>query len=134
MQGQVVHRAELLKALLKPVSGKAMQTSKKVTRITEDADGGGVTLEFTDGTQVTADAVIGADGIHGFVRGYVLGNEHPAVKAQFAGFWDCRTLVPIQTAREALGEEYFEEQRQYAWSGDGGFIMHDVLDRGETVQ
>lgn len=24
--------------------------------------------------------------------------------------------------------------RQYGWIGDGGFIMHDVLDEGKTVQ
>ncbi|KAJ8062167.1 hypothetical protein OCU04_008725 [Sclerotinia nivalis] len=105
LQGLVVHRAELLKELLAPVP-----------------------KEY--GTNVEADAVIGADGIHGFVRSYILGKDHPATKARFAGFWDCRSLVSMQKAKEVLGEKYFEEQRQYAWCGDGGFFLHDVLDGG----
>ena len=56
------------------------------------------------------------------------------MKPAFAGFWDCRLLVPIQKARENLGEEHFKEDRQYGWCGDGGFFMHDVLDNGESVQ
>ncbi|KAB8290715.1 hypothetical protein EYC80_008354 [Monilinia laxa] len=132
LQGWVVHRAELLRELLGPVPRESMHTNKKVVGI-EERDGG-IAVSFQDGTVVEADAVIGADGIHGFVRGHVLGEEHPAVKARFAGFWDCRSLVSMQRAKEVLGEKYFEEQRQYVWCGDRGFFLHDVLDGGETVQ
>lgn len=31
-------------------------------------------------------------------------------------------------------KEFFKEDRQYAWVGDGGFIMHDILDDRKTVQ
>lgn len=109
-----------------------MHTNKKVNSITESTEV--VAISFTDGTTVEADAVIGADGIHGFVRGYVLGKEHPATKAQFAGFWDCRNLVTTQKAKEVLEEEYFKIHRQYGWCGDKGFFLHDVLDGGETAQ
>ena len=50
------------------------------------------------------------------------------------GWWDCRNLVPYDKAKDALEEEYFEEDRQYAWVGDGGFMMHDILDNRKTVQ
>lgn len=33
-----------------------------------------------------------------------------------------------------LGSQYFDRDRQYAWSGDGAFIMHDVLDKRTKVQ
>jgi salicylate hydroxylase len=100
----------------------------------DEAEDEGVILCFQDSSKSHADALIGADGVHGHVRKHVLGAEHPALKPTFAGFWDFHLLVPIQKARETLGEEYFKEDRQYGWSGDGGFFMHDVLDNGESVQ
>jgi salicylate hydroxylase len=136
-RGKVVHRAALLLELLKSVPKERMHTNKKLTKIEETSSvNGGVTLHFEDGTQFEADAVAGADGIHGHVRSYILGEEHPALKPTFAGFWDCRALVPIEKARNVLGEQYFPvgEQRQYGWFGDGGFFMHDVLDGEATVQ
>ncbi|KAH9892135.1 hypothetical protein F4778DRAFT_784878 [Xylariomycetidae sp. FL2044] len=44
-----------------------------------------------------------------------------------------RNLVPYQKAVETLGAEYFREDRQYGWAGDGGFLMHDILDNRTTV-
>ncbi|KAF4624981.1 hypothetical protein G7Y89_g13187 [Cudoniella acicularis] len=133
-QGRVVHRAAFLNELLKPIPSSKMFTSKKLTKISTTSPDGEIILSFLDGTEEFVDAVIGADGIHGTVRECVLGAGHPALNPTFAGFWDCRALVPIARAREVLGDEYFKEARQYAWSGDGGFFMHDVLDNGETVQ
>jgi salicylate hydroxylase len=132
-RGKVVHRAALLAELLKPINSKVKHTNKKVTKI-EDAPSKQVTIHFSDASTHTADAVIGADGVRGFVRGYVLGANHPAVPAKPAGLWDCRALLPMAKAKELLGEEYFSEDRQYGFVGDGGFFMHDVLDNGETVQ
>ncbi|KAF2194151.1 FAD/NAD(P)-binding domain-containing protein [Zopfia rhizophila CBS 207.26] len=134
-RGKVVHRAALLTELLKPISQEKMHTNKKVVRI-EDLESGRVLLYFNDGATFEVDAVIGADGVHGYVREYVLGVDHPALKPKFGGFWDARSLVSMQKAKELLGKDYFNEglQRQYGWVGDGGFFMHDVLDGGETVQ
>lgn len=132
-RGKVVHRAALLAELLKPIDKTRMHTDKKVVYI-KDLDTGRVLVHFADGTTFEADAVIGADGVRGYIREYVLGSDHLALKPQFAGFWDARSLIPMQKAKELLGEEYFEVPRQYGWVGDGGFFMHDVLDGGETVQ
>ena len=96
--------------------------------------GGGIELRFQDGSIERADALIGADGIFGFVRKYVLGADDPATEPVYAGWWDCRNLVPLEKAKEKLGERYFVESTQYGWMGDGGFMMHDVLDGGKTVQ
>jgi salicylate hydroxylase len=128
-----VHRASLLSELLKPVPKEFLHTNKKLVKI-EEAEEGGVFLHFLDGTKENADAIIGADGIHGYVREYILGHESPALKPTFAGFWDCRMLVPIEKARKVLGEQYFDKNRQYCWIGDGGFFLHDVLDNGKTLQ
>jgi salicylate hydroxylase len=119
--------------LLKAIPKEMMHTSKKLVKIDSVATGE-ILLSFQDGSKEYVDALIGADGVHGYVREYVLGAGHPALNPTFAGFWDCRSLVPIEKARELLGDEYFKEARQYAWSGNGGFFMHDVLDNGQTIQ
>jgi len=128
----IVHRAAFLRELLKSIPPSAMHVLKKLVRV-EDS-GGGVLLYFSDNTQEYADLLVGADGIHGYVRGYILGPEHPATKPKFSGWWDCRALVPFEKAVEALGDEFFKEHRQHSWLGDGGYMMHDVLNGGETVQ
>ncbi|MCJ1356784.1 MAG: hypothetical protein MMC33_006780 [Icmadophila ericetorum] len=129
----VVHRASFLRELLQPVPRSIMYTSKKLIKV-DDADDKGVLLHFKDGTTELVDALIGADGVHGYVRKHILGADHPATEPVFAGWWDCRNLVPYEKAREKLGEKYFEEDRQYGWLGEGGFIMHDVLEHGKLVQ
>lgn len=68
------------------------------------------------------------------MRRHVLGEQDPASKAVAAGWRDSRLLVPIEKVKERLGAELFQEPREYGWVGDGGFIMHDVLDDGSMVQ
>ena len=47
--------------------------------------GGGIELRFQDGGIERADALIGADGIFGFVRKYVLGADDLATEPVYAG-------------------------------------------------
>ena len=136
VQGRIVHRAALLRELLAPLPPEILSTSKKLVDVVpvDAVAGGGIELHFQDGSIERADLLIGADGIFGFVRKYVLGANDAATEPIYAGWWDCRNLVPMEKAREKLGGRYFVENRQYGWVGDGGFIMHDVLDNGKTVQ
>ena len=62
-----------------------------------------VFLKFADGTSATADAVIGADGIHSFVREFLMGKEE--AKPTFSGSIAYRGLVPMDIAIEKLGAE-----------------------------
>lgn len=128
----IVHRAALLAALVAPLPEEALHVNKKLESI--KTEGSKLHVTFTDGVTETFDAVIGADGIFGSVRKHVLQEDASAHAATPAGFWDCRYLVPFEKAKEKLGAQYFTEHRQYGWCGDGAFIMHDVLDNGETVQ
>ena len=64
---------------------------------------GPVILHFADGTIATADAVIGADGIHSYVREFLIGQEE--AKPVFSGFVAYRGLVPMDAAIEKLGAE-----------------------------
>ncbi|KAJ3494787.1 hypothetical protein NLG97_g3848 [Lecanicillium saksenae] len=128
----IVHRAALLSALIAPLPGNSLHVNKKLQSISINE--GKYKVVFGDGTVETFDAVIGADGIFGSVRKHVLHEATAEHAASPAGFWDCRYLVPFGKAKEKLGAQYFDVHRQYGWCGDGAFIMHDVLDHGETVQ
>lgn len=100
----VLHRAEFLVELMKPVPKELLHTGKKLVGVTA-TDDGSLLLRFEDGTTEPADALIGADGTHSYVRKQILG-DHTAAEPVFAGWWDCRNLVPFEKAKEVLGEEY----------------------------
>ncbi|KAF2683682.1 FAD/NAD(P)-binding domain-containing protein [Lentithecium fluviatile CBS 122367] len=112
-RGKVAHRKELLDKLPAPRPKSHMHSNKRVTNI-EPVSGnsayGSLKIHFQDGSVHEADAVIGADGVHGYVHTHILGPSHPALKSKFS------------------------DQRQYGWIGSGGFFMHDVLDGGKTLQ
>lgn len=131
--GRVVHRASLLRELLAPIPTSRLHASKALSAITT-TNAGDVKVTFRDGQEQTFHAIIGADGIFGAVRRYVLQETAEAEGASPAGFWDCRNVVPLEKAKDALGAQYFEENRQYGWVGHGAFVMHDVLDNGTNVQ
>lgn len=134
--GKVVHRASLLRELLAPLPPSRLHASKALSEITPapGAEDGAVKVTFRDGQEDTFDAIIGADGIFGAVRRHVLQEAAEAESASPAGFWDCRNVVPFERARDTLGAQLFEQDRQYGWAGDGAFIMHDVLENRTKVQ
>ena len=128
-----VHRASLLQELLAPLPKECMHTERKLVAV-DRGDGVSLVLRFQDGSSANVDALIGADGIFGFVRGHVLGRDHPAARAVPAGWTATRNLVSFAAAEKKLGKEWFKVDRQFAWVGEKGFIMHDVLSDGELVQ
>ncbi|RCI13924.1 hypothetical protein L249_8146, partial [Ophiocordyceps polyrhachis-furcata BCC 54312] len=136
-EDMVVHRAALLRELMASLPSERLHPSKKLHAIEAAVPGHQVDrmrLTFDDGTVDCFDAVIGADGVFGFVRTYVLGEAASRCAAESAGFWDCRNVVSMDKAKAVLGTEYFDQDRQYGWAGDGAFILHDVLDNGAMVQ
>lgn len=130
---RVVHRASLLRELLAPLPNSHLHASKTLSNIsvtaTED-----VKVTFRNGQEETFHAVIGADGLFGAVRRHVLQDAADVEGPSPAGFWDCRNVVPFEKARDTLGAEFFEKDRQYGWAGNGAFVMHDVLENGTKVQ
>lgn len=77
-----MHRAELHDALLSILPGGIIHLSKKLIGLDPQKDR--VTLRFGDGTTATADAVIGADGIHSVVRELIIGPDRPIHKGRIA--------------------------------------------------
>ncbi|KAH8819359.1 hypothetical protein F5884DRAFT_892419 [Xylogone sp. PMI_703] len=86
-----VHRAEfldLLKAAVVERRAATLHTNKRLKTIKEIEDK--VWLHFEDGTETTADVVVGCDGIHSTVRGHFV-SDNPRYSGRIA----YRGLVPI---------------------------------------
>lgn len=109
-----VHRAHFLDELVKSIPSHRAHFNKRVDKL-EDKQDGPVNIHFKDGTTATADAVIGADGIHSVVRAHLLGDE--AAKPIYAGSVAYRALVPMEEAVEKLGKEF--AQNAYFLCGHG---------------
>lgn len=81
-----------------------------------------VVLNFADGTAATADAVIGADGIHSYVREFMMGKEE--AKPTFSGSVAYRGLVPMDLAIEKLGAEVAQNATMFCGPGNAYPFFH----------
>ncbi|CAN5490575.1 FAD-dependent monooxygenase [soil metagenome] len=77
-----MHRADLHEALTDVVPSDIIHLNKKLVGL--EQNGGPVTMTFADGTKATADAVIGADGVHSLVREIIIGPDRPLHKGRIA--------------------------------------------------
>jgi 2-polyprenyl-6-methoxyphenol hydroxylase-like FAD-dependent oxidoreductase len=77
-----MHRADLHDALLSAVPDDIIQLGKRLVGL--DQVRGQVTLSFADGTRASADAVIGADGVHSIVRDIIVGPDAPIHRGRIA--------------------------------------------------
>ena len=83
-----IHRADLLALLAERLPPGTVHTGHRCTEFSQDADG--ATVGFGNGAEATADVVIGADGIHSVLQGFVLDPAEPV----FSGVVAYRGLVP----------------------------------------
>jgi salicylate hydroxylase len=83
-----IHRADLLALLAGQLPPGTVRTGRRCTGFRQDA--GSATAVFADGTTATADVVIGADGIHSVLQGFVVAPAQPV----FSGVVAYRGLVP----------------------------------------
>lgn len=111
---QSVHRAHFLDELVKGVPAQRAHFNKRLEGIEYKA-GEEVSLRFKDGTIATADAVIGADGVHSAVRQYLLDKED--AKPTFAGSVAYRGLVSMAAAVEKLGAEFAQNSMMLCGPG-----------------
>jgi 2-polyprenyl-6-methoxyphenol hydroxylase-like FAD-dependent oxidoreductase len=77
-----MHRADLHDALASVVPSEIVHLGKKLAGL--DTAGKRVTMSFADGTKASADAVIGADGVHSLVRDIIVGPDAPIHKGRIA--------------------------------------------------
>ena len=115
------HRADLHELLRTAVPAEAIRLNARVASVGSDAREAFVVLE--DGSRLTADAVIGADGIHSAVRASLFGPEAPRFtgNACWRGMTQTSALAPGLVAPDMT-----------VWFGPGASVVHYYL-RGGTV-
>ena len=94
----VFHRAELLGVLVDAVRGIPIHLGHECQDVTQEA--GGVTARFANGTTVSGDVLIGADGVRSVVR------ERLGVPGslRYSGYTAWRGIASFETAGLMAGE------------------------------
>jgi salicylate hydroxylase len=117
-----MHRADLLAIFARALPESCVRLGARCTSV--DAASEGAVARFADGTEIEADIIIGADGIHSAVRESLFGHIDPT----FTGCICWRGLVPADAVA------HIDSVRDMtAWWGPHGHIVHYPVRRGELV-
>src|SRR5215469_2670337 len=119
----VMHRGDLHAALADIVPADSVHRGKTLVHIA--SEGQRIALAFADGSEVLADAVIGADGVHSLVRRHV----GIADRARFTGRVAYRTTFPAALLRGAdVGPS-----RTKWWGADRHMVVYLVTAARDEV-
>jgi salicylate hydroxylase len=116
------HRADLHRALAEAVPRDRVHLAHRFMRLVDYNDR--VEAHFENGQSISADALVGADGIHSVVRQALLGPEKP----RFTGCVAYRGLVPAHRLTD-LGLEMTNQ----IWVGPGRHFVHYFVSGGRLV-
>jgi salicylate hydroxylase len=116
------HRADLHAVLQRAVPADCVRLNAKCTAVRQIADH--AILAFADGSEASADIVIGADGIRSSVREALFGPDAP----RFTGHIVWRGLVPTSALPKGL-----VDPDMTAWFGPRGTVVCYYVRRGELV-
>src|SRR5580704_190794 len=121
MAGATVHRADLLDVLAGALPAGLVTLGKRCIQVRPDGDV--AVARFADGSEIEADIIVGADGIHSPVRACLFGPDTP----RFTGKICYRSVVPAGAIR---GPRPSTDGAQ--WLGPHGTIVLYPL-RGEEL-
>jgi salicylate hydroxylase len=119
--GCTVHRADLLDVLAAALPAGTVQLGARCLSVQANEDG--ASARFTDGTEIEADVIVGADGIHSAVRASLIGPDAP----RFTGKVCWRLLVPVDAVQDGAWSNYT------LWIGPHGSVVVYPVRRGELV-
>ncbi|MGI5121130.1 FAD-dependent monooxygenase [Marinactinospora thermotolerans] len=114
-------RSDLHAAVRSLVPREQAHPGRYVTDLLESSDG--IALRCSDGHEVYADVVVGADGLHSAVRGAVRPERQ-----HFAGISVHRGLVPVERSPFATGE-----RRVRVWLGPDRHFTCYPVDAGRLI-
>jgi len=120
--GCSVHRADLLDVLGSSLPQEILHLGARCMSV--ESDEHVAVAKFTDGSEVEADVVVGADGIHSAVRSSLFGPDAP----RFTGKICWRCLVPVDAVPGGLGTT-----DNGTWLGPHGAVVVYLVRRGELV-
>jgi 2-polyprenyl-6-methoxyphenol hydroxylase-like FAD-dependent oxidoreductase len=118
-----LHRGDMHEALASIVPAECVHLGKKLVSI--KSGGARIALSFADGSEVEAQAVIGADGVHSLVRDYVAGPQAP----RFIGRLAYRTTFPASLLR---GVEIGSSRTKW-WGPDRHIVIYFVTAERDEV-
>jgi salicylate hydroxylase len=117
-----IHRADLLAVIASGFPAERLHLGHRLVGLANRGDA--VEAWFENGARITADVLVGADGIHSAVRAALFGEEDPA----FAGCVAYRGLVPVERIAD-LGLELGNQ----SWVGPGGHLVHYPVSCGRLL-
>jgi len=122
----VAHRADLLALLQQALPQHMLRLDHRCVEVKQNEHESELTFATTGGrsTEVTADVVVGADGIHSVVKLAVA----PQSDARFSGLCAFRCLVPAQKAPKMALRPV-----QTLWLGPGRHFVHYPISGGRLV-
>lgn len=150
------HRQHFLMGLLERLPVDTVKFNTRVVKVVEGGEGEKIKLQFSDGSDVRVDAgessrepsallfsysfgdtnceyltVIGCDGIKSRIRRLLLEDEYPECCApQYTHKVAYRTLIPMDAAISALGEETARNQNMHI--GPQRHVLHFPV-AGQTL-
>ena len=116
------HRGDLHRALANAIPVGRVQVGHRFTHLVDHGDY--VEAHFENGSSISTDALIGADGIHSVVRHVLFGPEKP----RFTGCVAHRGLVPSDRLAH-LGLEF----RTQIWMGPSRHFVHYFVSAGRLI-
>ncbi|HEY2532370.1 MAG TPA: FAD-dependent monooxygenase [Xanthobacteraceae bacterium] len=120
-----IHRGDLhsvlARALLKE-KPSAIHLDRKCVGLSPTADH--VELHFENGRSITANLVVGADGVHSVVRASLFSAPQP----QFCGIIAWRGVIPMDRAPQSISRTIGTN-----WVGPGGHVVHYPLRAGKLL-
>ncbi|MDI9974868.1 FAD-dependent monooxygenase [Rhodococcus sp. IEGM 1307] len=115
-----MHRGDLMTALENRLPSGVVEMGRRLSGV---ADG---RIEFTDGSGVSAEVIVGADGIHSAVRTSLLGREQPT----FTGVVAFRAVVPTERVGDLPNLDCFTKW----WGPDSSTqIVTFPLNQGKDI-
>jgi len=120
--GCTIHRADLLDVLARSIPSEVVSLSTRCVTVTTAESS--AAARFTDGTEIEADVIVGADGIHSAVRASLFGPDAP----QFTGKICYRSVIPVADLPAKRIEPY-----DGLWLGPHGTIVVYGVRRGELI-
>jgi salicylate hydroxylase len=117
-----MHRADVLRSLAGALPPERLHIGHRLTGLLDHGDR--VEAQFENGARISADVLIGADGIHSAVRRILFGREQP----RFTGCMCYRGLVPA----ERLAHLSIPVEAQI-WMGPDRHFIHYYVQNKQLV-